>query len=273
MKKIILIILALSLTVSLPARKLVILHTNDTHSHMDPVRGGVEEGRGGVIERAAFVDSVRRADGRRNVLLLDAGDFSQGTSYFPMLHGDIEVDVINAMKYDVVTLGNHEFDNGIDELARRVGRIECPVVCANYDFSKTSLGKLISPYAIVKRAGLKIGIIGLLTEEVKSVIDAKVASQFELLNTEDVVNKWASYLKKEKKCDLVICLTHLGYDVEGVSDRLLARNTTNVDIIVGGHSHTFLKDIDVINNQLGEPVQVVTDGCWGLNVGQLVYEY
>ena len=120
------------------------------HSHEEPLRdGGAQGGMGGVIERAAYVDSVRTAVGKKNVLLLHAGDFSQGTSYFTELGGDIEIDLINAMKYDVVTLGNHEFDNGIDELARRLGNLKCPVVCANYVFSELVLGKYVKPYAIV----------------------------------------------------------------------------------------------------------------------------
>lgn len=269
MKKILLFVLALSVSLSLPAQRLVILHTNDTHSHIDPSR----EGLGGVIERAAYIDSVRQADGKKNVLLLDAGDFSQGTSYFPKLHGDLEIDILNAMKYDVVTLGNHEFDNGLDELLRRVKRCKCPIVCANYEFEGHPLGKAIKPYAIVKKAGLKIGIIGLLTPEVKAVVNADIAKRLKLIDTEAVVNKYARILKEDKKCDLVICLTHIGHIGHGYTDPELAAATTNVDIIVGGHSHTFLEDKEVVKNPEGKDVVIVTNGCWALNMGHLLVEY
>ena len=154
----------LSATIAYGQRELTIIHVNDTHSHLEPIRSGSQKGFGGVIERAAFRDSVVKADGRRNVLFLHAGDFSQGTSYFTVLKGDVEIEMINALKYDCITLGNHELDNGVDELARRVSKVKCPVVVANYDFSNLELGKYVRPYAIVKKAGMKIGIIGLLTD-------------------------------------------------------------------------------------------------------------
>ena len=170
MKRVVTMLAAMVFAAGMYAQQLTILHTNDTHSHIDPVRSGAEAGLGGVIERAAYVDSVRNADGRRNVLLVDAGDFSQGTSYFTMMHGDVEVDVMNAMKYDIACLGNHEFDNGLEELARRLADLDCPVVCANYEFNSPALGRLVSPCAIIRRAGLKIGFIGLLTDPVISVL-------------------------------------------------------------------------------------------------------
>ena len=164
MKKTIIVILAAFAALSLDAQNLTILHLNDTHSHVDPERSGEYKGLGGVVEQAAYIDSVRKADGKRNVLLLHAGDFSQGTSYFTELGGDIEIDLLNAAGYDVVTLGNHEFDNGSAELARRLKSLDAEVVCANYDFTGTPLEGLVKPYTIVRRAGLKIGVIGLLTD-------------------------------------------------------------------------------------------------------------
>ena len=163
--------------IGLSAQNLVILHTNDTHSHIEPVRSGKDEGLGGVIERAAYVDSVRNAEGAGNVLLMDAGDFSQGSSYFTLLKGDVEVDVMNAMGYDVACLGNHEFDNGLEELARRLHNVSFPVVCANYDFTGSAVDGLVKPYAILRRGGLKVGVIGLLTD-ISKVVDRKVASRF-----------------------------------------------------------------------------------------------
>ena len=251
------------------SQDLVILHVNDTHSHEEPLRdGGVQGGMGGVIERAAYVDSVRTAVGKKNVLLLHAGDYSQGTSYFTELGGDIEIDLINAMKYDVVTLGNHEFDNGIDELARRLGNLKCPVVCANYDFSELVLGKYVKPYAIVRKGGMKIGVIGLLTD-VTRVVQKSIADKMKRFDDIEVANKWADYLKNEEHCDMVIALTHIGFDSVGMNDPALVAGTRNIDLVVGGHSHTFLTDAEYRNNLDGRPVPIVQDGCWGLFVGQV----
>lgn len=251
------------------SQNLVILHVNDTHSHEEPLRdGGLQGGMGGVIERAAYVDSVRTAVGKKNVLLLHAGDFSQGTSYFTELGGDIEIDLINAMKYDVVTLGNHEFDNGIEELARRLGNLKCPVVCANYDFSELVLGKYVKPYAIVRKGGMKIGVIGLLTD-VTRVVQKSIADKMKRFDDIEVANKWADYLKNEEHCDMVIALTHIGFDSVGMNDPALVAGTRNIDLVVGGHSHTFLTDAEYRNNLDGTPVPIVQDGCWGLFVGQV----
>lgn len=251
------------------SQDLVILHVNDTHSHEEPLRdGGTQGGMGGVIERAAYVDSVRTAVGKKNVLLLHAGDFSQGTSYFTELGGDIEIDLINAMKYDVVTLGNHEFDNGIDELARRLGNLKCPVVCANYDFSELVLGKYVKPYTIVRKGGMKIGVIGLLTD-VTRVVQKSIADKMKRFDDIEVANKWADYLKNEEHCDMVIALTHIGFDSVGMNDPALVAGTRNIDLVVGGHSHTFLTDAEYRDNLDGRPVPIVQDGCWGLFVGQV----
>lgn len=271
MKKIISILVVVVLSTALYAQKLVIVHFNDTHSHLEPERNGKYEGKGGIIERAAFVDSVRMADGKKNVLLLHAGDFSQGTSYFTVFKGNIEIDLINAMKYDVITLGNHEFDNGVDELARRLKKVKCPVVCANYDFSGTPLKKYVKPYTIVKKAGMKIGVFGMLTD-LSIMVNHKTAKSLHKLNNTEVAEKWADFLKNEKKCDLVIALTHLGYENEEYTDQELVMNTRNIDIVVGGHSHTFLKTIEYRKNKDGKNIPIVQDGCWGINAGLLKVE-
>lgn len=249
-------------------KRLTILHVNDTHSHLEPERSGERKGLGGVIERAAYRDSVVKADGKRNVLLLHAGDFSQGTSYFSMLGGDIEIDLINAMKYDCVTLGNHEFDNGVDELARRLASIKCPVVCANYDFSNIALARYVKPYTIVKKAGMKIGIIGLMPD-ITTLVSKEVSDKIPAFENSEVVNKWAEYLKTEKKCDMVIALTHIGFEGESYIDPTLVKRTRNVDLVVGGHSHTYLKEPHYEKNLDGIPTPIVQDGEWGLNIGNL----
>lgn len=268
MKRILTAISIVMASMSLNAQDLTILHVNDTHSHIDPQRSGDYKGRGGVIEQAAYIDSVRCADGKRNVLLVHAGDFSQGTSYFTELGGNIEIDVLNALRFDVVTLGNHEFDNGIEELSRRLKNLEAEVVCANYDFEGTALDGLVKPYTIIRRGGKKIGIIGLLTD-IMEVVDADIARMLTYQEPSQVVNRLSGYLKEEKDCDMVICLSHLGYG----EDKELAASIRNVDIIVGGHSHTLLDDKQTVNDLDGEEVIIVQNWKWGLNVGHISIDF
>lgn len=249
-------------------KRLTIIHFNDTHSHLEPERSGEYAGHGGAIERAATRDSVVKADGRKNVLFLHAGDFSQGTSYFTILGGDAEIDLINALKYDCVTLGNHEFDNGVDELARRLARVKCPVVCANYDFSRVAPGPYVKPYAVIKKAGMKIGIIGLMPD-ITRLVSKETSSLIPGFDNAEVVNKWAAYLRNELKCDLVIALTHIGYEGEPYTDFMLVRNTRGLDMVVGGHSHTFIDKPAYEKNLDGELVPIVQDGCWGLEMGNM----
>ena len=264
-------ILAAAMSFAATAQDLTILHMNDTHSHIDPERSGRDAGMGGVIEQAAYIDSVRCAAGKRNVLLLHAGDFGQGSSYFTELNGNVEIDVINAMQYDAVTLGNHEFDNGMEELARRVRNLEVPVVCANYDFTGSPLEGLVQPYVVVKKAGKRIGIIGVLTD-VRTVVAREIADMLTYQKPVDVVNKYAAYLKEQKKCDLVVILSHLGYDHRD-SDCELATMVRNVDIIVGGHSHTKLDDLTRVKDLDGKDVIILSDWKWGLTVGNLSIDF
>ena len=253
------------------AQKLTIMHFNDTHSHLEPERAGKSAGRGGVIERAALVDSVRNAVGRRNFLLLHAGDFNQGTSYYTTLGGMLEVGLVNALGYDVITLGNHEFDDGIEHLGRRLAGLKCPVVCSNYDFSQFELGKYVKPYVVLKRGGMRIGIFGMLTDITK-VVERTIADRLPKFDDVETADRWASYLKNEKKCDIVIALTHLGIENEDFMDHDLVRATRNIDLVVGGHSHTFIKDIVYENNIDGKPVPIVQNGCWGLDTAELSIE-
>jgi 5'-nucleotidase len=274
MKKLILSIFAFAAlsSAAVDAQDLVILHLNDTHSHIDPERSGKNAGHAGVIETAAYIDEVRAEVGKKNVLLLHAGDFSQGTSYFTEMNGEMEIAVLNSTGYDVVCLGNHEFDNGMEALAGRLSKLESEVVCANYDFSATPLADYVKPYTIIRRGGLKIGVIGVLAN-VADVIDSRIAALLQFQDPAACVQKYADYLKDEKKCDLVICLSHLGYDGEPYTDVELASQTRNVDVIVGGHSHTKLKDKVLVKNIDGEDVVIVQDGKWGLKVGRLDVDF
>ncbi|MCQ2177381.1 MAG: metallophosphoesterase [Bacteroidales bacterium] len=266
MKKYILILAAALAAVSCCRRpELVIIHTNDTHSHLEPLRAGELAGHGGVIERAAAIDSIRNAEGEDRVLLLHAGDFGQGTSYFTEMGGRIEMDIINAMHYDVICLGNHEFDNDIEALTERIKMLkDTKVVCANLDLSPFELGKYVQPYAIVHKNGLKIGIIGLDTD-LSTNVTRTVSSRIPQLDRVEVTEKWTSYLRNEEKCDKVILLTHIGYS----EDQKLVPQTHGVDLLVGGHSHTFVEDILYVKDADGKDVPIITDGCWGMDLGVL----
>lgn len=269
MKRLFLLLLLCFLALPLSARKrLIILHVNDTHSHFEPVRGGIEDGLGGVIERAAYIDSVRKAYGRRHVLLLHAGDFNQGTSYYQTLHGELEVNTINAMEYDCLTLGNHEFDNGMEDLAERLSKIDCPLVCANYDFSSFSLGKYVRPYFILRRGGFKIGIFGLLTD-ITRVVDRNISDRLPKYDDSESASKWADFLKNGKGCNLVIALTHIGYDQQDFTDQDLVESSENIDLVIGGHSHTFLEEMEYRKNKNGKLVPITQAGCWGEWIGQI----
>lgn len=267
MKKILIIIFSLAIALSSCQRRprLVILHTNDTHSHFEPLRSGENAGAGGVIERAAILDSIRAAVGEDRLLLIHAGDFSQGTSYFTELHGQLEPKVINAMAYDCVCLGNHEFDNDIEALEQRIAQFtKTKVVAANLDLSQFTIAKYIQPYAIFEKAGFKIGIIG-LSPDLNSYVKTTVSDRIVQFDSAEVTNKWASYLTEEQKCDFVIVLSHLGYE----EDQKLVSKTSNVDFVVGGHTHKFLEDFCVVKDRDGKDVRIITDGCWGLELGQI----
>ena len=258
MKKILFILAAVAALCACGPR-LVIVHFNDTHSHLDPLR----DGRGGIIERAAFVDSVRKAVGSDKVLLLHAGDFDQGTSYYSQMHGRLEVKMINALQYDALTLGNHEFDDGIEDLTERMRDVKCPVVCANLDLSSFELGQSVTPWCIVNKGGMKIGIIG-LEADISTCVSKTVSSRIPQLDPVEETNKWAKYLREEEKCDMVILLSHQGYEPE---DQENAAKIKGVDLVVGGHSHTFVDDFVYVKDAEGKSVPIITDGCWGLEAG------
>ena len=243
---------------------LVILHVNDTHSHHEAMRSGKRHGHGGVIERTAIIDSVRNSRGSSNVLLVHAGDFNQGTSYYTVYKGFLEVELINAMGYDAITLGNHEFDNGLEDLAARVKKINCPVLCANVDFSGTPLEKVIKPVAVVRRGGLKIGIVG-ATSDLATMVASSISSQLKQLDNIESVNAWSDYLRHDQKCDMVIFLSHLGYQ----EDQALVPHLHNVDIVIGGHTHTFVDGFVYVADADGKQVPIITDGCWGYDLGEI----
>ncbi|MBO4465227.1 MAG: metallophosphoesterase [Bacteroidales bacterium] len=244
---------------------LSILHVNDTHSHLDATRNGSRKGRGGVIERAAIIDSVRNARGSSNVVLLHAGDFNQGTSYYTVLGGALEVDLVNALGYDAITLGNHEFDNGLADLAARVKKINSPVLCANVDFSGTPLDGLVKPYAVICKGGLKIGVVG-ATSDLSKMVSSSISSQLKQLDDAESVNYWSEYLRDTKHCNMVIFLSHLGYQ----EDQDIVPHLHGVDLVIGGHSHTFVDGFVYIADADGKQVPIITDGCFGYDMGEII---
>ena len=272
MRKFILTLAIACLTFSLSdAQRLVILHTNDTHSQIEPLRTGRNEGLGGVDRRLQFIDSVRAQYGKKKVLLLDAGDYNQGTPYFTVAKGDLELELMNALGYDAATLGNHEFDNGLEELARRLSSARYPTLMCNYSVEGTPLEGYVQPYTIIKRGGLKIGIVG-ATSYLESNVMYEYIKDMERFDTIAEVNRWADYLKNDAKCDLVIFLSHLGFDggdYDRPSDHEMAAESYDIDIIIGGHSHTFIDEPDYVLNKNGKEVIIVTAGATGVEIGEL----
>lgn len=252
------------------AEDLVILTTNDTHSNIDFDK----DGRGGILPRKAIIDSVRRAE--KNVILVDAGDMVQGSLYFKFFRGDVEYPLFNMMNYDIRILGNHEFDNGLKELADHWKEVKADRLSANYGFRGTAAEGLFKPYVIKKIGKRKIGFIGINVDP-HSLISKENYEGMTYTDAIKTANETAEMLKKQKKCDLVVAVTHIGYEPAPgkASDVELARQSRDIDIIIGGHSHTFVdpktpdKTPYWIKNAAGRPVLVTQTGKYGRNVGYI----
>ena len=224
---------------------MVIVHTNDTHSQIDPYSYKKDVNMGGFLRREAAIREIRAEN--VDMLLLDAGDFSQGTPYFNVFKGYVEVRLMNAMGYDAATLGNHEFDNGCAALAARLKTANFPVVCANYQFANKKLAKVIKPYVIVDRAGMKIGIFG-LGVNLDGYIAPQIAREVTYLNPFICARNVVEELQRQQ-CDLIVCLSHLGVDTNQVdNDFELARQVPEINVVVGGHSHEELNPPVIIGN-------------------------
>lgn len=253
---------------------LTILHTNDVHSRMDPFPkgSGKYEGLGGVAQRASLVNSIRKE--AKHVLLLDAGDMMQGTPYFNLYKGEVEFKAMNAMKYDVATIGNHDFDAGIDELAKNAKRANFDLVNANYRFDDTPLNGLIQPSVIKEFDGLRVGIFG-VGIKLEGLVPKAWYGETKYTNPIGVATRTAKHLRKNQRCDYVICLSHLGYEYRGqkVSDVVLAQQSEHIDLIIGGHTHTFLDVPDVRRNLSGEPVIISQVGWAGIKLGRLDLQF
>ena len=267
MKKILPLLLSLCLLTgcSEKATTLTILHTNDTHSQIEPKA----DGRGGYARRMGLIAAERKQD--PNLLLVDAGDFCQGTPYFNFYHGRVEIEALNRMGYDAATLGNHEFDYGLDTLAMILKKANFPIVCANYDVKGTPLEGVVKPYTIVHKDGLKIGIFGLGVQP-KGLIADKNFEPIVYNPPYPIAQELATMLRNEKKCDVVVCLSHLGtYPAteQDYCDVELAAETHDIDVIIGGHTHKGYVDLR-IRDLGGIEVPVVQMGKSGVNVGKIV---
>lgn len=255
------------------SNQLVILHTNDTHSQITPQTSGKQKGLGGYERREVYINKVR-GEGK-DLLLLDAGDFSQGTPYFTIFKGDVEIELMNALGYDAATLGNHEFDNGLEELARRCKNAEFDIICTNIDFTGTAMEGCTKPYAVYERGGKRIGVLG-ATTNLKGLVSEKNIEGIKWEHPYNILNKTALKLKNEQKCDLIILITHVGYNggyEQNPADNMIAQNSENIDIIIGGHSHTYIKGEKVYKNKVGKDVIVVTAHESGNYVGRLDIEF
>lgn len=260
------ILLGVSLTVS-AQKKIVILHSNDTHSRIEPLPATDKKypNTAGVVARKAFIDEVRKNN--KDVLLFDAGDFVQGTPYFNLFHGRVEAQAMDLMKYDAGTLGNHEFDYGLDTLKMIIEKLDFPIVNCNYDFSATVLKNVVKPYIILKRFGLKVGVVGVGADP-EGLIQQDKYEGMVFKPIESNVNYYAKILKEKEKCDMVICLSHVGY----TKDISLAEHSRNVDLIIGGHSHTYMEQPDVRKNLDGKDVMIFQTGKNGSFIGRIDVE-
>lgn len=257
--------------------KLTILHTNDVHSRLDPfpMDGGRNQGMGGVASRAKLIEKIRQEE--EHILLLDAGDIFQGTPYFNIYKGEPEIKAMSAMKYDACTIGNHDFDAGMENLSMQLTKhANFPMLVANYDFSGTPMENKTQHYKVFKRGKLKIGVFGVSIEG-KGLIPDNLFGATKYLDPVSIANQQAAKLKKEERCDMVICLSHLGFqykeDNTRMCDEILARETEHIDLIIGGHTHTFFDKPITYKNKKGNDIIVNQVGFAGIILGRLDFEF
>lgn len=275
-KTVVLYMLLLFTAVGAYAQKhLEVLHTNDTHSCIMPLNPNLADtavaGRGGFLRRVAMIREERAKN--PDLLLIDSGDFSQGSPFYTMFKGDVEVGLMNLMGYDAVTIGNHEFDFGLENMARIFKMAKFPVVCANYDFTGTCVEGLVKPYVIIKRNGLKIGLFG-LSPQLKGLVDLSKCKGVTYLDPIEVGNRVAAELKHDKRCDIVICVSHLGWlRPDEMGDQKLLASSKDIDLVLGGHSHSYFKALRYVNNADGKAVPVDQNGKNAMYVGKLTLSF
>lgn len=261
---------------SAKTKRITILHTNDTHSHLDtfPQTDAKFPNQGGAAKRATIFNKIKNEN--PHTLILDAGDMFQGTPYFNYYGGELEIKVMNMLQYDAGTIGNHEFDNGINSLAEQIQKANFDIINANYDFKNTLMNGLTKPYKVFVKDGIKIGVFG-LGIKLEGLVNKSEYGETLWNNPIEIAQDVTRILKDELKCDLIICLSHLGYhygnNSQMISDLDLAAKTKNIDLIIGGHTHTFLEKPTVVLNAEQKEVVVNQVGCYGVRIGQIDFYF
>lgn len=265
------VIALLSLSVN-AQKQLTILHTNDTHSTVMPLSDNLEDtlraGRGGYLRRIAMLKEERKKD--KNLLLFDSGDFSQGSPYYTLFKGDVEIGLMNLMGYDAATIGNHEFDFGLENMARLFRMAKFPIVCSNYDFTGTCLEGLVKSYIILKRKGVKIGVFG-ICPKMEGLVAADNYKGVKYLDPVAKTHEMGEFLKNKEKCDVVVCLSHMGWNIKpDVDDEQIIAGSHDIDLVLGGHSHTYFKDLQWVKNSEGKLVPDDQNGKHAIYVGKIM---
>jgi 5'-nucleotidase len=254
------------------SKHITILHTNDVHSHIDafPSDHSRFANLGGLARRATLVEQIRKEN--PNTLLFDAGDIFQGTPYFNFYGGELEFKLMSMLKYDAATIGNHDFDNGLDGLAAQMPHASFKMLSANYDFKNTLMEGMVEPFKVFLVDGIKIGVYG-LGIELAGLVSKKLYKETQYQEPYGIAQDTERHLKEVEKCDLVVCLSHIGYAyTDGVNlphDLELAKQTSYTDLIIGGHTHTFLDKPTAVENKVGKTILVNQVGCYGLRLGRI----
>ncbi|EFM01980.1 bifunctional metallophosphatase/5'-nucleotidase [Hoylesella marshii] len=265
------ILFVIALNGSAQKKQLVILHTNDTHSCIMPLSVNLSDtlvaGRGGFVRRATMLQEARKR--HPDLLLFDSGDFSQGSPYYTLYRGDVEIELMNEMQYTASTVGNHEFDFGMENMAHLFSKARFPILCSNYDFTGTVLEGLVKPYMTFRHNGVKIGVFA-LDPELDGLVFSKNCQGVKYLDPIRVANDMATMLKKQKKCDVVICISHLGWNLHGIDDTEVIAGSRNIDLVLGGHSHTYFHTLQYVKDLDGREVPVDQNGKHAVYVGKIV---
>ena len=275
MKRIcIVIFIALLTSVTVSAKKqkqLVILHTNDTHSTILPLNPNLDDqdlaGRGGFLRRINMIKEQRQQ--HPDLLLFDSGDFSQGSGYYTLFKGEVEIGLMNQMGYECSTIGNHEFDFGMDNMARIFKMAKFPIVCSNYDFTGTVLEGIVKPYITIRRGDLKIGVFA-LDPPLKGLVFDGNCEGITFLDPAETGQKYIDLLRKQEKCDIVICISHLGWERSVYPDEMFLSLTEGCDLVLGGHTHTYMPVLEFAPDKNGKQIPVDQNGKHGVFVGKLI---
>ncbi len=254
--------------------KLTILHTNDVHSQIEPFPFNHNKypDRGGFARRANIFKGLMKIN--PNTLIFDAGDIFQGTPYFNFFKGELELNLMKKMGYNAATIGNHEFDAGLSSLKKNILNNDFQFISSNYDFDNTDLEGLVNKYKVYNRQGIKIGVFG-LGIELNGLVNSSLYKETKYYDPVEIATEMTRKLKKEKKCDLIICISHLGhsYQNDKISDLKLGKLTSDIDLIIGGHTHTLLKKPEIIKNLKNEDVIINQVGSNGVFVGKIDFNF